>query len=119
MRPWVKHIASDAVILAVWFFSVRSVVVHERGQLWNSLGGNAAPLNGSADTQEQWFGIYYQNQQVGFSRVMLVPDEREGVPGLTITDWGRLSFNLLGSPQRLDVKAQTFKIGRASCRERV
>lgn len=108
MRPWIKHIAADTMILAVWFFSVRAVVIHERGQLWNPLGASAAPLHAATGVQEQWFGIYYQNQQVGFSRVMLVPDERAGVPGLTITDWGKLSFNLLGTPQRLEVKAQTF-----------
>jgi hypothetical protein len=81
------------------------VVVHERGGWGTTLQRSlASPLA----VKEQWFGIYYRDQKVGFTHLLLMPDEQEGLPGVSIIDDGRLRFSLLGVPQLLRISARTF-----------
>ena len=84
------------------------VVWHEQGQFWGGTSNPRASLRATLEAQEQWFGLYYQGRKIGFSQTMLVPEEHEGMPGVSIVDRGRLSFNLLGAPQQLEVSARAF-----------
>ena len=107
-RAFRRALVIDGVIVLAWLTSVGMVVVHERGQLWGGLGNPSATLGAHPNASTQWFGIYYQGHKIGFSQTMLVPEEHEGVPGVAVIDMGRLSFNLLGVPQRLEVRARAF-----------
>lgn len=98
----------DGAIVAAWLTTVGLVVLHEQGSLWGGLGNPMASMEASLDAKEQWFGIYYQGQRIGFSSMTLSPQELNGVPGVSVRDQGRLTFNLLGTPQRLDVNAWAF-----------
>ena len=108
MRPWIKRFAVDAAILTGWLATVGMIVLHERGQLWGGMGNPTSTLIATVDAKEQWFGIYYQGQKIGFSQTTVVPDEHEGVPGVGVIDNGRLVFKLLGQPQQLEVRARAF-----------
>ena len=103
-RGWVL----DGLIIVSWLGSIGLVVLHERGALWGGMGNPSTTLIASLEAKEQWFGIYYQGHKVGFSHTTLVPGELDGVPGVEVSDAGRLSFNLLGAPQELDVNARAF-----------
>lgn len=107
-RVVMRALAIDGIILASWLASAGLVVLQERGALWGGSGNPTASLEAPLETKEQWFGIYYQGQKIGFSQVTLVPEERDGVPGVGIIDVGRLTFTLLGAPQQLEVRAKAF-----------
>ncbi len=98
MRSRFRFLLVDGTLVALWLASVGLVVLHERGQLWGGLSNPMASLEATLDAKEQWFGIYYQGQKIGFSHMTLMPEEREGIPGIAILDKGRLSFNLLNTP---------------------
>ncbi|MBI4598039.1 MAG: transglutaminase domain-containing protein [Candidatus Omnitrophica bacterium] len=109
MRCRQRGVLLDVVIFASWLGSVGLVIVHEGGGFFGPFGGNpSTTLRASLEAKEQWFAISYQGHRVGFSNTTLVPSERDGVPGVEISDRGRLSFNLLGIPQDLDVNARAF-----------
>ena len=108
MRGWPRALLLDGVIVVAWLLSVGMVLVHERGQLLGGLSNPTATLSATIEAKEQWFGLYYQGQKIGFSKTALTPLERGGVPGVGITDYGRIFFSLLGSPQQLEVDAQAF-----------
>jgi hypothetical protein len=107
-RPWVRVLVLDGLIVIGWLTSAGMVILHERGQLWGGLGNPTASLGATLEAQNQRFGIYYQGQKIGFSQMTLVPQERNGMPGVAVIDRGRLAFNLLGAPQQLEVTAQAF-----------
>jgi len=97
----------DGLLLGAWLASIGAVVVHEQGAFGWMPGAPplvAAPI----DVQEQWFGLYYQGQKVGFTHLMLAPDERDGVPGVALIDDGRLRLHLLGTPQQMSIHARSF-----------
>ena len=108
MRVVWRSLAFDVAVLAGWLASVGLVVFHEHGQLWGGVGHPLASLGATLDAKEQWFGIYYQGQKIGFSQTLLVPEDHDGVPGVGVIDRGRLAFNLLGVPQQLDIGARAF-----------
>ena len=109
MTSWRRTLALDGAIALAWIASAGMVVLHEGGRLWGGFGANpSASLIASLEAKEQWFAIFYHGQRVGFSTATLVPSERDGIPGVEISDRGRLSFNLLGAPQALDVNARAF-----------
>ena len=107
-RSLVRALIIDSLIVGGWLVCVGMVVLHERGGLWHGFGNPTASLGATLDVKEQWFGIYYQGQKIGFSQTILVPEEHDGMPGVGVMDRGRLSFNLLGSPQQLEVSARAF-----------
>ena len=107
-RLSLHHLIIDGAILVGWLATVGMVILHERGQLWGGMGNPTSTLIATIDAKEQWFGIYYQGQKIGFSQTVVVPDEHEGVPGVGVIDNGRLVFNLLGQPQQLEVRARAF-----------
>ena len=107
-RSLVRALIIDSLIVGGWLVCVGMVVLHERGGLWRGFGNPTASLGATLDVKEQWFGIYYQGQKIGFSQTILVPEEHDGMPGVGVMDRGRLSFNLLGSPQQLEVSARAF-----------
>jgi len=102
-RAWL----TDGIILASWLATVGVVAMTEHG-LW--VGGlrGLRIISPTLDVNEQWFGLYYQGQKVGFTNVMLMPDERGGIPGFSIVDEGRLAFSLLGIPQVLQIHVRAF-----------
>lgn len=104
----VRALALDGLLVVAWLASLGLVVLHEQGQLWGGLGNPLASLGATLEAKEQWFGIYYQGQKIGFSHTTLTPEERDGVPGIRVRDQGRFAFTLLGAPQQLDVAAQAF-----------
>ena len=108
MRSRLRSFVLDSLILSSWLLCVGMVFLHKHGQLWGGFGNPTSTLAATMDAKEQWFGLYYQGQRIGFSQMTLVPEEREGVPGVGLMDRGRLSFNLLGVPQQLEVSAQAF-----------
>lgn len=102
-RPWVRGLIFDGVLLAVWAASASLVVLHEQGGF---RGGSINPLTSlgaTLEAKEQWFGLYYQGQKIGFTQTSIVPEELDGVPGVVLSDRGRLSFTLLGVPQQLEL----------------
>ncbi len=107
-RPWLGHVAIDVLLLTGWLAAVGMVIFHERGGLTQPLDNPMTSLTATLKVKEQWFGIYYQGRSVGFSQLSIFPDERDGVPGVRITDLGRVAFNLLGETQELDVVARAF-----------
>ncbi len=107
-RPWIYNLALDSLVIAVWLTSVGMVVVHEHGRLWGGGMKPFASIRDSMEIQEQWFGIYYGDQKVGFANTRMMPNERDGIPGISIWDQGRLYFTLLGFPQRIEISARTF-----------
>ncbi|MBI3997304.1 MAG: transglutaminase domain-containing protein [Candidatus Omnitrophica bacterium] len=104
----IRSIALDAAILFSWLICVGLVALHERGGWWKGRGHPLTSLGATLDAKEQWFGIYYHGQRIGFSEMTMTPDERNGIPGVSVTDRGRLVFNLLGAPQQLEVFARAF-----------
>lgn len=106
-RSWTSTLLMDGVLVWLWAASVMLVVLHERGTLWGG-GQPMATLAATLDGKEAWFGIYYQGQRIGYSRTWFHPDEHKGVPGVRVIDQGRMVFNLMGAPQRLDVGTQAF-----------
>ena len=107
-RSWIYNVALDSLLITTWLVSVGMVVVHEHGRLWGGGMKPFASLAATADVKEQWFGIYYGEQKVGFAHTTMMPEERDGIPGVTIQDQGRLFFTLLGLPQRVELSARTF-----------
>ena len=103
-----RGLVLDGVLVTSWLIVVGLVVLHERGALWGGVGNPAASLRATVDAQEQWFGFYYQGQKIGYSHTMMMPEEQDGVPGVSVIDKGRLSFNLLGTPQQLEVSSYAF-----------
>ena len=97
----------DGLILCAWFASLGLVMWQEQG-MWGGSGNPATTLVATLEAKEQWFSITYQGHRVGFTQMTLVPSERDGVPGVEVSDRGRLSFALLGAPQQLDVSARAF-----------
>jgi hypothetical protein len=97
----------DAALLGAWALSIGAVVFHERGQLWGGVRLQAL-LHAPLDAQEQWFGLYYQGQRIGSSHLSLLPDDEDGVPGVTVLDRGTMSFSLLGQPQTVSLQARAF-----------
>lgn len=97
----------DGAILTTWLVTVGLVVVHEHG-----LGGRVVHLPRtiavSLQAKEQWFGIYFQGRKVGFAQTMLAPEERNGVPGFSLVDHGRLHLSLLGQPHTVEIRADVF-----------
>ncbi len=108
MRTWVRSACLDGALLLAWLSSVGMVVFHEHGQLWGGAGNPLTSLGATIQAKEQWFGIYYHGQKIGFSELLLVPEDRDGMPGVGVIDRGHLAFNLLGVPQRLDIGARAF-----------
>jgi hypothetical protein len=98
----------DAGVLLAWLASAGLVVVHERGHLGRGAINPMTAIRATLDVNEQWFGIYYEEQKIGFAHTMLVPEEREGMPGIAVADRGELSFTLLGQPQRVALSARAF-----------
>ena len=107
-RSWTRTVVLDGLILTGWMVSVGMVVLHEHGQLFGGVGNPTTSLVASIESKSQWFGIYYQGQKIGFSQTTLMPDESQGIPGVTVDDRGQLSFNLLGTPQRIEATAHAF-----------
>jgi hypothetical protein len=103
-----KQLLLDLAIVAAWLVSVGMAVLHEQGHLFGGAINPLASIGATIDAQEQWFGVYYGEQKVGFAYTMLVPEERQGIPGFTIVDRGYLSFTLLGAPQEIDMTANAF-----------
>jgi len=98
----------DGMILTSWLLMVGLVIVYERGGLVGTWLRASRTIPAPLEVREQWFGLYYQGTKVGFTHLMLVPDERDGMPGVTIADRGRLHFTLLGVPQFLDIRTHAF-----------
>lgn len=107
-RSWARHGLLDGCLLIIWFTAWGAVTLHEQGSF--GLGGInvSASLRATLDVKEQWFGIYYASQKIGHARTSVIPDERDGMPGVSIVDQGRLSFTLLGEPQVLDFSSRAF-----------
>jgi transglutaminase-like putative cysteine protease len=102
-----RSLAIDGLIAAAWISSAGLVALHERGSLWGTVRP-LATISAGLEAKEQWFGLYYQGRKIGFSHLALIPDTRDGVPGTGLIDRGQLDFNLLGTPQRLEVSARAF-----------
>ena len=107
-RSWLRVVWVDAVILSGWLACAGMAVLHERGYLWGGSGSATAVLSAPEEANEQWFGLYYRGEKIGFSHVMVMPEEREGIPGIAVVDQGRLAFNLLGQEQTLEIGARAF-----------
>ncbi len=105
---WVRSLALDGGLVVLWLTSVGMVVVYERGGLWGGARNPLETLGATLESKEQWSGLYYQGQQIGFAHTMLHPQEGDGIPGVTIIDRGRIAFNLLGTPQELEIGARVF-----------
>jgi transglutaminase-like putative cysteine protease len=103
-----RLVVADGLILAGWLASVGLVVLEGRGSLAGGARNPARSLGATLEAKEQWFDLSYQGQKIGFSHAMLVPEERNGMPGVGVIDQGQLTFTLLGAPQRLHVSARAF-----------
>ena len=108
MRSWRRGLLFDAILITGWLASVGMVILHERGHLWGGAINPLSSLRATLDVNEQWFGLYYQGQKIGYTRTTLIPEERDGVPGVSVVERGRLSFTLLGLPQQVDLSARAF-----------
>jgi len=108
MRSWVRLLVLDGLILASWLASVGLVVLQGRGSLVGGVTNPSRSLGATLEAKEQWFSLSYQGQPIGFSHAMLVPEERNGIPGVGMIDQGQLTFTLLGTPQQLHVSARAF-----------
>lgn len=104
----IRSLLLDAALIAGWLGSVGMVLLHERGHLWGAAVNPLASLRATLEVNEQWFGLYYQGQKIGYTRTTLMPEERDGMPGVSVMERGRLSFTLLGLPQQVDLSAQAF-----------
>src|SRR3989338_3356446 len=102
---WKRHLLIDTLLVAGWLGSVGMVLLHERGYVWGGAVNPLASLRATLEVNEQWFGLYYQGQKIGYTRTTLMPEERDGMPGVSVMERGRLSFTLLGSPQQVDLSA--------------
>ena len=107
-RSWIRGLVLDGMLVSVWLLSIGLLLLHERGYVWGGGVSLISTLRATADVNEQWFGIYYKDDKVGYASTILIPEEREGMPGVTVVDHGRLSFTLLGVPQRVDLTARAF-----------
>jgi hypothetical protein len=97
----------DAVILAAWLIAIGAVMRYDHGAFgW--MPGVPPLAVAPAEAQEQWFGLYYQGEKVGFTHLILAPDEQDGVPGFLLMDDGRVRLELLGSAQQLRISAKSF-----------
>jgi len=108
MRSWIRFLVTDGLILASWLASAGLVVLQGRGSLVGAVSNPSRSLGATLEAKEQWFSLSYQGQPIGFSHAMLVPEERNGIPGVGMTDQGQLTFTLLGTPQQLHVSARAF-----------
>ena len=108
MRTVNRGLALDAVIAVGWFASVGLVVLHEQGHVFGGAVNPLASIGATLEPKEQWFGVYYGQQKVGFAYTMLAPEERQGMPGFSMMDRGHLLFTLMGTPQQIDVSSQAF-----------
>ena len=98
----------DAALIAAWLTTVGMVVLHEQGSWLGGSGSFLSSLGATIESKEQWFGVYYQDRKIGFAETAIFPQERGGVPVVSIIDRGELFFNLLGQPQHLQIFAQAF-----------
>lgn len=98
----------DGLLVAAWLTSVGFVALNVRGGWWGGLANPTSTLAAGLDAKEQWFVLSYQGRQVGFSRMAIAPDERNGIPGVSVSDTGRLAFTLLGAPQEMTVNSDAF-----------
>ena len=105
---WWRVVVIDGAMLLIWLSSVGAVVVYERGGLSVGRGPFTASLGATLEAKEQWFVVDYQGRQIGFSHATLIPEERHGMPGVGLIDQGRLTFNLMGQLQELEVNARAF-----------
>ncbi len=101
-------VAVDALLLVGWLISVAAVVFYEKGNQWGGFVNPMSSLVAPLEAQEQWFGIYYNDQKIGFAKTVVLPSDVEGIPGISVTDSGQLAMTLLGSPQRLTINARAF-----------
>jgi transglutaminase-like putative cysteine protease len=107
IRVRFRSVLLDVALLAAWLATAGMVLLHEQGSWWSG-GSFLSSLVAPLEAKEQWFGIYYRGQKLGFASTMLVPEEQHGMPGVGITDRGQLFFNLLGQPQQLHIFAKAF-----------
>ena len=108
MPPWVRVLAIDSALLVGWLASASAVVLHDRGHVWGNTVNPTTALHTSFGINEQWFGLYYQDQKVGYAQTTLVPEERNGIPGVVLSDRGRFAFTLLGVPQHVELSMRAF-----------
>lgn len=104
----IRSLLLDAALVVGWLGSVGMVLLHERGSLWGGAVNPLASLRATLDVNEQWFGLYYQGQKIGYTQTTLLPEERHGMPGISVMERGRLTFTLLGLPQQVDLSARAF-----------
>lgn len=103
-----KEYRADIVILAAWLASAGLVVSHERGGLFGHTINPITALTAPLEVREQWFGLYYKGHKIGFSQSTVAPDDFEGMPGVAVTERGRVAFTLMGIPQQLDLAGKAF-----------
>jgi hypothetical protein len=103
-----RSVLVDALLLAGWLGSVGMVLLHERGHVWGRAIRPLASLRATLEVNEQWFGLYYQGQKIGYAQTTLIPEERNGIPGVSVLERGRIVFTLMGLPQQVDLSAQAF-----------
>lgn len=108
MRAWQRFVIVDGAILAGWLATIAAVVYYEKGHLFGGLANPTATMVAPLEPLEQWFGIYYQDQKIGFAKTAIVPSDIDGVPGFSVTDSGKLAINLLGTPQQISISSRTF-----------
>jgi len=108
MRSWARGLLLDVILITGWLGSVGMVLLHERGSLWGGGVNPLASLRATLDVNEQWFGLYYQGQKIGYAQTTLIPEERNGIPGVSMMERGRMVFTLMGIPQQVDLSARAF-----------
>lgn len=105
-----RGLALDAALLAAWALAIGAMLLHERGLLGRGAVNPATLLRTSdaIERNEQWFGISYQGQRIGFAHTLVTPAEFEGRPGLQVVDQGQMAFTLLSQPQLITVRSSGF-----------
>lgn len=105
-----RGVILDAALLLAWAAAIGSLWLHERGLLGHGAVNPVTLLRAglSVEDNEQWFGVYYQDQQVGYAHSLVIPTELDGMPGVQLVDQGEMAFTLLGQPQIIQVRANGF-----------
>ncbi len=100
----------DAMLLVAWAAAIGGLWLHERGLLGHGVVNPVTLLRAglSVEDNEQWFGVYYQDQQIGYAHSLVIPTELNGMPGVQLVDQGEMAFTLLGQPQIIQVRANGF-----------